>query len=164
MILILNPKESRGNPLTLPPSFLHVTLTTPYRSTIAITRLARFIADCNCLVIPEESFGSDVEGTKPILFEVGYDERKMKAALDHCRKLLGDDVTILYDKWLPYSFKNMVKDQGREVEKYQRHTLKKELMRMMDKAGYDHPFNLLEDMVFVKIRDDKSCVDFEVYH
>ena len=35
MILVLNPKMSKS-PLTLPPSFLHVTLTTPYRSTIAI--------------------------------------------------------------------------------------------------------------------------------
>ena len=44
MILIRNPIESKGSPLTLPDSFLHVTLTTPYRSTIAFTRLARFIA------------------------------------------------------------------------------------------------------------------------
>ena len=51
LILVLNPrdfgsdsKESLGHPITLPPSFLHVTLTTPYQSTIAITKLARFIA------------------------------------------------------------------------------------------------------------------------
>ena len=43
IILILNPRESKGSPLSLPDFFLHVTLTTPYRSTIAITRLARFI-------------------------------------------------------------------------------------------------------------------------
>ena len=42
MILVVNPVSESS--LTLPPSFLHVTLTTPYRSTIAITRLARFIA------------------------------------------------------------------------------------------------------------------------
>ena len=68
MILILKPTigTSEKDPLTLPPSFLHVTLTTPYRSTIAITRLACFIAKCRGLVVPEGDFGSDVEGTKPI--------------------------------------------------------------------------------------------------
>merc|ERR1712012_37797 len=89
IILILNPRESyKRNPLTLPPSFLHVTLTTPYRSTIAITALARFIARCKGLVVPEEDYGSDVEGTKPIFFDVGGDQRKMKMALEHCRKHL----------------------------------------------------------------------------
>merc|ERR1712218_8430 len=101
MILIVNPKESDGSPLTLPPSFLHVTLTTPYRSTIAITSLARFIAKCKGLVVPEGDFGSDVEGTKPIFFDVGKDEIKMEEALKHCRKRLGDNATILYDANLP---------------------------------------------------------------
>ena len=96
MILVLNPKESDGSPLTLPPSFLHVTLTTPYRSTIAITSLARFIAKFYNLVVPEGDFGSDVEGTKPTVYDVGTDERKLKAALKHCRKQLGDNATILY--------------------------------------------------------------------
>ena len=45
MILVLNP-AAYGRPMALPPSFLHVTLTTPYRSTIAITSLARYIAQC----------------------------------------------------------------------------------------------------------------------
>ena len=82
MILVLNPIVSDGkSPLTLPPSFLHVTLTTPYRSTIAITSLAHFIAKCKGLVVPEGDFGSDVEGTKPIVFAVGKDKRKMEEAL-----------------------------------------------------------------------------------
>merc|ERR1719331_1511399 len=95
MILVLNPAPFDGSlresksPLTLPPSFLHVTLTTPYRSTIAITRLARFIAKCKGLVVPEGDFGSDVEGTKPIFFDVGKNQRKMEEALEHCRKHLG---------------------------------------------------------------------------
>ena len=80
MILVLNPMTFKS-PLTLPPSFLHVTLTTPYRSTIAITRLARFIAKCKGLNFPEGDFGSDVEGIKPIFFDVGEDERKMEEAL-----------------------------------------------------------------------------------
>ena len=97
------------SPLTLPPSFLHVTLTTPYRSTIAITRLARFIAKCEGLVVPEGDFGSDVEGTKPIFFDVGeYNIRKVEEALDECHKQLGDNVTILHinrhrkeiEKWI----------------------------------------------------------------
>ena len=119
MILILKPTigTSEKDPLTLPPSFLHVTLTTPYRSTIAITRLARFIANCQGLVVPEGDFGSAVEGTKPIFFNVGEDERKMKEALEHCHKHLGDKVTILCD-WiefsLPDSIEKMVKNQGKE--------------------------------------------------
>merc|ERR1719278_363055 len=102
MILVLNPKAvPRNDPLTLPPSFIRVTLRTPYRSTIAITRLARFIAKCKGKVVPEGDFGSDVEGTKPIFFDVGKDERKMEEALKHCRKRLEDNATILYDNGLP---------------------------------------------------------------
>ena len=95
MILVLNPRTS-DSPLTLPPSFLHVTLTTPYRSTIAITSLARFIAKCCGLGVPEGDFGSDVEGIRPIVFDVGKDERKMREALVYCRKQLRDNATNLY--------------------------------------------------------------------
>ena len=115
----MNPKASIYDyiPLTLPPSFLHVTLTTPYRSTIAITSLACFIAKCNNLVLPEGDFGSDVQGPKPIFFDVGNDERKMEEALRHCHKHLGDNATILYDYFTPISIEKMVKDQkGRRQE------------------------------------------------
>jgi len=117
MILVLNPTASLNDktPLTLPPSFLHVTLTTPYRSTIAITRLARFISKCRGLVVPEGDFGSDVEGTKPIFFDVGRDKRKMEEALEHCRKHLGDNATILYSHNLSASVKKMVKKQGKNA-------------------------------------------------
>ena len=124
LILVLNPKDfgsdsDLGEPLTLPPSFLHVTLTTPYRSTIAITKLARFMAKCKGLYVPEEDFGSDVVGTKPIFFDVGKDERKMKEALEHCRKHLGDNVTTLYDTWkfieVPDSLGKLMKEQGKEA-------------------------------------------------
>merc|ERR1719295_1578048 len=116
MVLVLNPGlfESRS-PLTLPPSFLHGTLTTPYRSTIAITSLARFFAKCNNMVVPEGDFGSDVEGTKPTFFDVGNDERKLEEALKHCRKHLGDNATILYDPGLPDSIEKMVEKQGKEA-------------------------------------------------
>ena len=46
MVMVRNPRTSDHSPLTLPPSFINVTLTTPYRSTIAITNFARFIAKC----------------------------------------------------------------------------------------------------------------------
>ena len=110
MILILNPKESYKNLLTLPPAIpedvlgskdfgevLRVTLTVPYRSTIAITSLARFIAKCRDLEVPQADFGSDVHGPKPIFFDIGKDETKMEQALEYCREHLGDDVTILHD-------------------------------------------------------------------
>ena len=117
--MVLNPKDFGsdsvlGEPLTLPPSFLHVTLTTTYRSTIALTKLARFIAKCKGLYVPEEDFGSDVVGTKPIFFDVGVDERKMKEALEHCRKHMGDNVTILYCDGNPDPIDKMVKDQGKD--------------------------------------------------
>ena len=96
LILVINPITSLTH-LTLSPSFLQVTLTVPYRSTIAITRLARFMAKCNNLVVPEGDFGSDVEGIRPIIFDVGNNERKMQEALEHCHKQLGDNATILYD-------------------------------------------------------------------
>merc|ERR1711971_513517 len=114
MILVLNP-DAYESPLTLPPSFLHVTLTTPYRSTIAITSLACCIAKCKGLVVPVGDFGSDVEGIKPIFFDVGNDERKMKEALEHCHKYLGDNATILYSNALPDSMMKMVKEQGKEA-------------------------------------------------
>ena len=88
MILVVNPWNFayEEKPLTLPPSFLHIILTTPYRSTIAITSLACFIAKCDGMVVPEGNIGSDVEGFRPIFFYVGKDERKTEEALAHCRK------------------------------------------------------------------------------
>ena len=112
LILVLNPTTSSQSPLTLPPSFLRVNLTTPYRSTIAITSFARFIAKYY-QIVPEGDFGSDVEGVKPTLFDVGKDARKMKEALAHCRKHLGDKATILYDMNIPSSIERMVKEQGK---------------------------------------------------
>ena len=114
MILVRYPRES-DTPLYLPPSFLQVTLTTPYRSTIAITSLARFMAERGNFVLPEGDFGSDVEGTKPIFFDVGNDERKMKKALSHCRKHLGDNATLLHSKSLPSSIEKMVEELGKEA-------------------------------------------------
>ena len=104
MILVVNPNTRRPNP---PPSFLYVTLTTPYRSTIAITLLARFIAKCKGLYkglgVLEGECGSDVEGTTPIFLDVGKikDERKIIEALNHCRKHLGDDVTMIREVFIP---------------------------------------------------------------
>ena len=75
----------------MPESFLHINLATPYRSTIAITSLARFIAKCEGEVVSEEEIGSDVEGKKPIVFDVGKDEVKLRETLQRSRDLLGND-------------------------------------------------------------------------
>ena len=115
LVLILNPKKFYTGPLLLPSSIHHVTLSTPYRSTVAITSLARFIAKCKGLVVPEGDFGSDVEGTKPIFFDVGNDERKMEEALEHCHKQLGDNATILYNDFLPSTIEKMAREQGKEA-------------------------------------------------
>ena len=127
MILVLNPIETASNAkhtkanedLILPPSFLQVMLTTPHRSTRAITTLSRFIAKCKGLDLPEGEIGSDVEGSKPIFFDVGDDEKKMEEALDHCRKHFKDNVTILYDGYgLPPSIESMVKKSMGDWECY----------------------------------------------
>ena len=101
--------------LTLPPSFLHVTLTTPYRSTRAITSLARFIAKCSGLDFSEGECGSDVEGNKPTLFEVGaHEQGKLEELLARCHSDIGDDATIIY-KNISMSMRRIVKQQGKEA-------------------------------------------------
>ena len=112
MVLILNPILS-DTPLALPDTFLHVALTTPYRSTIAITSLARFLAKCKGLEVPEGEIGSDIEGYMPIFFEVGRDEMMLQKVFKVCQKQLGDNATILYDSDLPNSMEKMVKKQGK---------------------------------------------------
>ena len=101
-------------PLTLPPSFFHVTLTTLYRSTITITSLARFMAKCEGKVVPDGEFGSDVEGSKPLIIDVGMVEGKMKESLALCSNRLGDDVTILYDLFLPSTIQKIVMEYGKK--------------------------------------------------
>ena len=114
LILIVNPANSSLLRTTLPESFLHINLATPYRSTIAITTLARFIAKCEGQVVPEGEFGSDVEGKKPIVFDVGKDEVKLREALQRSRDLFGNDATLLYDYGLPSSMIEICKSNGKE--------------------------------------------------
>ena len=74
---------------------LHVHLTVAYRSTNAITSLAQFFAKLDS--IPAEQLGSDVEGRKPVVFDVGKDEVQFKKALERCHELMGNNVTLLYE-------------------------------------------------------------------
>ena len=109
IILALNPEASPVSlsPLVLHPSFLHVELTVPYRSTIAITSLARFIANTTNLSVPTGGIGSDVLGIKPILFCVSEDEKTIEEALTETHKVLGSrNFIALYDMaCLPDSIK-----------------------------------------------------------
>ena len=114
LILIVNPASSSRLPTTLPESVLHIDLATPYRSTIAITTLARFIAKCEGQVVPKGEFGSDVEGKKPIVFDVGKDEVKLREALQRSRDLFGDDATLLYEYSLPSSMREICESNGKE--------------------------------------------------
>ena len=77
IIAVVNPAETSGLP-TLPESVLQINLTTPYRSTIAITSLARFLVKRLGDDVPEIEFGSDVEGKKPIAFDVGADKEMLE--------------------------------------------------------------------------------------
>ena len=62
--------------VTLSESVFQINLTTPYRSTIAITSLARFLAKSHVEYVPEGEFGTDVEEKKPIVFGVGSNKDK----------------------------------------------------------------------------------------
>ena len=114
LILIVNPARSSLLRTTLPESFLHIDLATPYRSTIAITTLARFLAECKGQDVPEGEFGSDVEGKKPIVFDIGRDEVKLREALQRSRDLFGNDATLLFDYYLPSSMREICKSNGKE--------------------------------------------------
>ena len=115
IIAVVNPRWSSDLP-TLPESVLQINLTTPYRSTIAITSLARFLAKSYGPDVPEGEgeFGSDVEGKKPIVFYVGADKENLKMALQKCREQLGDDATLLYDRVFPSSMEEICKSHGKE--------------------------------------------------
>ena len=103
IIAVVNPRNSSDLP-ALPESVLHINLTTPYRSTIAITSLARFLAKCWDLDVPEVELGSDIEGGKAIAFVVGGDKVKLTLALQKSLELMGTEATLLYDDYsLPTS-------------------------------------------------------------
>ena len=82
--------------------YLQINLTTTYRSTRAITRLARFMAKCyrrnwRC----DADTGSDVEGQKPIVivlenFNEAINNNKLVEALAEGRRLIGRSGTLLY--------------------------------------------------------------------
>ena len=129
IIAVVNPAGCRLLP-TLAESVLQVDLTTQYRSTRAITSLARFLAKRKGQDVPEREFGSDVEGKKPIFFDVGPDDEKLRQALLRSREQLGDDVTLFNfggrarggGADLPSSMKDicgaMIKDKGGPWEFY----------------------------------------------
>jgi len=113
IIAVVNPRFSYKLP-TLPESVLQINLTTPYRSTIAITSLARFLVKSYGQDVPEGEFGSDVEGKKPIAFDVGANKENLKMALKKSRKQLGDDATLLYERDLPSSMIKICESHGKE--------------------------------------------------
>merc|ERR1711963_389570 len=91
IIAVVNPRDSSKLP-TLPESVLQINLTTPYRSTIAITSLARFLASSSDeAVVPEGEIGSDVKGKIPLALDVEGDEAKLRVALQLIWELWGDD-------------------------------------------------------------------------
>jgi len=114
IIAVVNPLKSHKLP-TLPESVLQINLTTPYRSTIAITSLARFLAKGWGLDFPEGEFGSDVKGKKPIAFDVGGSLENLKMALQRSREQLGGVATLLHDLYgLPSSMKEICESHKKE--------------------------------------------------
>ena len=116
LILAVNPALSSCLPTTLPESFLRINLATPYRSPIAITAFTRFIEKCEPgMAVSDGEFGSDVEGKKPIVFDVGKDEVKLREALQRSRDLFGNNATLLYDL-VSCAMKDICKSYGKEEE------------------------------------------------
>ena len=113
IIAVVNPLWSFQLP-TLPESVLQINLTTPYRSTIAITSLAHFFAKRYNRRVPEGEFGSDVEGKKPTVFDFGADEVKLKKSLQRSRERMGNEATLLNDMDLPFSMKEICESHGKE--------------------------------------------------
>ena len=85
LLLVANPEISQELDTLNCPT---MSLTTPFRSTIAINSLARFFAAPRGIIIPECDFES-VEGNKPIFFDLGDDKDKMEKALQECRTIFG---------------------------------------------------------------------------
>ena len=108
--------STHAAPRASPPcqeSVLQINLTTPYRSTIAITSLAHFLAKRYNRDASEGEFGSDVEGKKPTVFDFGADEVELKKSLQS-RERMGDEATLLYDMDLPFSMKEICESHGKE--------------------------------------------------
>ena len=101
LILVLNPSSYEHGSITLPRSFLQITLATPYRSTLSITSLTRFIAKRLNLKHHEKELGTDVEGFPLTSFDVGEVDSqgggaRLREAFDICeRKSAGKEVTVL---------------------------------------------------------------------
>ena len=113
LILVLNPSSYEHGTITLPRSFLQITLATPYRSTLSITSLTRFMAKRLNLKHPEKELGTDVEGFLPIFFDVGRVDNeggklwRLCEAFDVCeRKSVGKEVTVLWSP--PESNQNLI--------------------------------------------------------
>ena len=62
--------------------------------------------------VPE--FGSDIQGTKPIVFSVGEDEDKLREALQRSQDQFGTNATLLYARGLPTSMTEICKRTGKE--------------------------------------------------
>ena len=85
--------------------FLHVSLETPYRSTISIILLARHLSICLQLASEFDELGSDLEGTTPMFFDTGRCDLsqfesvrlRLRYALETAEKELGSEVTLLYN-------------------------------------------------------------------
>merc|ERR1712233_203330 len=62
--------------------------------------------------------GSDVEGTMPIVFDIGKDKRKMEEGLEECHKQLGNNATVLYDVDYDYDYDYDYGFNREQIEKW----------------------------------------------
>ena len=115
IIAVVNPLLTPALCSPLPEAFLRIDLTVPYRSTVAITSFVQFITKCQGYEVPEGDFGSDVQGTRPIIYDVGEDDVKLREALEKAKDQIKDGCTLLYDNYLPTSIREICKSHGKDA-------------------------------------------------
>ena len=103
-----------------------MSLQTSYRSTKSIMKLARHLSKCLKKTFATDSdsdgLGSDLEGTKPMFFDTGRCDPsdlqssilRLRYALETAEKMLGTEVTILYNISGYAELQKMVKMMSRK--------------------------------------------------
>ena len=68
-----------------------------------------------CYRSPAEYSNGNVDGMKPIIFDVGKDDGNMEKAMEHCHTLLGDNVPFYLPINLVPSMRKVVEDQVKDA-------------------------------------------------
>ena len=83
------------------------------QESVAKSKVMRIIFEC--YRSPAEYSSGNVDGSKPIIFDVGKDDGNMEKAMEHCHTLLGDNVTFYLPINLVPSMRKVVEDQVKDA-------------------------------------------------